>query len=163
MKFNLLLLMFTLMAGVAIAGITMTIDTDAETFSFSGSVSLNSASGDEYPVWKSGSAIPSEMISCDGAFSFAGDGESDGSPNVKIGSSEMRVITLWWNNSQSSITGTGTSFSYSGLSSGAKTYLEGLDGAILSDQNGGVSQLEIKVEISSKYRPHSNNPSSFQV
>ena len=153
MKFNLLLLMFTLMAGVAIAGITMTIDTDAETFSFSGSVSLNSASGDEYPVWKSGSAIPSEMISCDGAFSFAGDGESDGSPNVKIGSSEMRVITLWWNNSQSSITGTGTSFSYSGLSSGAKTYLEGLDGAILSDQNGGVSQLEIKVEISSNTAP----------
>ena len=133
-----------LMAGIAGADIIMTINTTTETFSFSGSVSLVT---DDMPTWSNipGLTVPPDQITCANAFSYAGPGMTMGDPRFQVGSSGMRVIPEWYSEGISSITGTGTSFSYSSLSSDSKTYLEGLNGVFFSDQNSGASKLQVTV------------------
>lgn len=133
-----------LLAGIAGADIIMTVDTTSETFSFSGSVSLVN---DDMPTWSNvpGLTIPPDQITCASAFSYAGPGMTMGDPRLQVGPSQLRVIPEWYSEGASGITGTGTSYSYSSLSSDSKTYLAGLNGTIFSDQNSGASQLQVTV------------------
>lgn len=131
-----------LMAGVTHANIIMTVDTDTEEFSFSGNDTLSTS---QITLWRN-APLTEGAISCDGAFSFGGGGFESGTPIFQVSSSAISMSTEYINFGPDTIAGTGTTFSYASLTSGAKDYLEGLNGASISEVNGtGAGPLQINV------------------